>query len=385
MGKEKSVLTSSLYETVRKNLSSTKAKSELSKDIANYFDKNSDIINDSGISNRLFFLNSDKDSIFKASGLEPNQIKAVLKQTKYIGDTWKILNEPINIAAAMIIRYFSITKDKLKEPFILYYSFYFYASLHYKYLPYGANEDIMAYTINNLSYKYKIKELGSLYEAVKAVVLKSHETYEKDLIRGEDADIAKYISAIKVRLNDVVKNIKNEYTINYNQKNYLNSEADDYSEENYHETDNTSYAIKRISDASLMKLMTYGPDMRIANMAAQISEVSRNEIRNVIMNLSNNDANDICRLSELILQLFLFDSNNSVEEVSGKKFLGECLKIYKKSNTNDKTILEIKDILDKWLNKHSSKYRQTNREATLSNFRRAIFVYFVLHIQTSNR
>ena len=134
-----------------------------------------------------------------------------------------------------------------------------------------------------------------------------------------------------------------------------------------------------------MKLMTYGPDMRIANMSAQISEVSRNEIRNVIMNLSNNDANDICRLSELILQLFLFDSNNSVEEVSGKKFLGECLKIYKKSNTNDKTILEIKDILDKWLNKHSSKYRQTNREATLSNFRRAIFVYFVLHIQTSNR
>ena len=80
MGKEKSVLTSSLYETARKNLSSTKAKSELSKDIANYFDKNSDIINDSGIANRLFFLNSDKDSIFKASGLEPNQIKAVLKQ-----------------------------------------------------------------------------------------------------------------------------------------------------------------------------------------------------------------------------------------------------------------------------------------------------------------
>ena len=127
MAKEKSILTSSLYEIVRKNLSSTKAKTELSKEISNYFDKNSDIINDSGIANRLFFLNSDKEAIFTASGLEPNQIKAVLKQTKYIGDTWKILNEPLNIAAAMMIRYFSITKDKLKEPFVIYYSFYFYA------------------------------------------------------------------------------------------------------------------------------------------------------------------------------------------------------------------------------------------------------------------
>lgn len=385
MSKEKSLIVTELYEKVKKNMSNPKVKHELTKGMVEYFDKNSEIVNDIGMANRLFFLNSDKEVIYRAAGLLPEEIKATIKKSDYISSTWQILNEPLNIASVLLIRYLTISKDKLEEPFIIYYSFYFYASLHFKYLPYGANEDVMAYTINNLNFKYKIKELGSLYEAIKAVVLKCHDTYKRDLIRGEDADIAKYISSIKVRLNDVVKNIKNEYTINYNNKNYLNADRDDYSEDNYHESDNTSYAIKRISDGSLMKLMTYGPDMSLAKLAAQISEVSQNEIRNVIMHLSNNDAEDISRLSELILQLFLFDNNNAITDVSGKKFLGECLKIYKKSNTNDKTILEIKNILDKWLKKYSVKYRQTNREATVSNFRRAIFIYFVLHIQTSNR
>lgn len=267
----------------------------------------------------------------------------------------------------------------------MYYSFYFYSSLHYKYLPYGANEDIMKYTINNLTYKFKIKVYGSLYKAIEAVVMKSHDSYKDDLIRGEDGDLANYVSAIKVRLNDVVKNIKNEYTINYNNKNYMNSEQDDYSEDNYHVVDNTSYAIKRTSDSALMKLMTYGPDMKLAELTAQLSTVSQNEIRNVIIHLSNDDSDDILRLCELILQLFLTEKGNTVQDIHTNKFLSYCLEIYKKSNTNDKIVIEIKAILDKWLNKHSTKYRLTQREATLSYYRRAIYIYFVLHIQMSSR
>lgn len=386
MAKDNSVLVNALYPTVEKTISNKEAQNKLVRNISLYFDKNSEIIFDIGMAQRIFFLNTDKEAIYEASGLTQAEIKTAIKNSKYISNTWKILNEPLNTAAALLIRYFAINKKKeLLEQTLLFYSFYFYSSLHFKYLQYGANENIMAYTINNLNYKFKIKELGSLFEAVKAIVLKSHDTYEKDLIRGEDGDIAKYVSAIKVRLNDMVKNIKNEYTQNYNQKNYLNADKDNYDEDNYHEADNTSYSVKRISDASLMRLMTYGPDMQLANLASQLSQVSQNEIRSVIMSLSNEDSDKILRLSELIIQLFLNEPGNRVEDVRTKKFLSHCLEIYKKSNTNDKIILEIKQILDYWLGKHSMKYRKTNREATLSNFRRAIFLYFVLHIQTNAR
>lgn len=386
MAKDGTILVDALYPTVEKTASSKEVQTKLFKHIAMYFDKNSEIVHDIGIAQRMFFLNSDKEAIYEATGLTQSQIKLAIKNSKYISSSWKILNEPLNTASALLIRYFTINKKKEEtEQVLLFYSFYFYATLHFKYLPYGANENIMAYTINNLNYKFKIKELGSLFETVRAVVMKSHETYSNELIRGEDGDIANYISAIKVRLNDVIKNIKNEYTKNYNEKNYLNAERDDYSEENYHEVDNTSYAIKRISDSSLMKLMTYGPDMQLANLASQLSQVSQNEIRTVIMALSNEDSDKILRLSELIVQLFLTEHGNRVEDVRTRKFLAHCLEIYKKSNTNDKIIIEIKQILDYWLKKHSVKYRKTNREATLSNFRRAIFLYFVLHIQTNAR
>lgn len=385
MSKELSVIVNNLYPVVDKTLSDKQVQKDLTKSISTYFDKNSEIIHDIGIANRIFFLNTDKDAIMKASGLENKQIKDVIKQSKYISSTWKILNEPLNISSALILRYFTITKSDLLNPFLMYYTFYFYSSLHYKYLQYGANEDIMKYTINNLTYKFKIKELGSLYKALEAVVMKSHDTYKDDLVHGEDGDLAKYISSLKVRLNDVVKNLKNEYTNNYNSKNYMNSEGDDYSEENYHSADNTSYAIKRISDASLTKLMTYGPDIKMAEFSAQLCNVSQNEVRNVIMHLSNDDSKDILRFTELILQLFLFESGNTVHEVSTQKFFTKCLEIYKKSNTNDKLILEIKSILDKWLSKHSAKYKQTERDATLSDYRRSIFIYFVLHIEMSGR
>lgn len=384
--KDITILIDDLYPTVEKTLSNKAVQQELIKNISYYFDKNSEIIHDIGIAQRIFFLNSDKEYIMNAAGLDNITIKNSIKKSKYIKGAWKILNEPLNIASVLILRYFTIKKDdKMLIPFLMYYSFYFYASLHYKYLPYGGNEDIMKYTINNLTYKFKIKEYGSLYKAIEAVVMKSHETYKDDLIRGEDGDLAKYISALKVRLNDVVKNIKNEYTINYNKQNYMNSEGDDYSEENFHEADNTSYNIRRIADSSLMKLMTYGPDVQLAELTAQLSQVSQNEIKNVIFHLSNNDSDDILRLCELILQLYLFESGNTTQDIYTNKFLSGCLEIYKKSNTNDKVVLEIKEILDRWLKKHSDKYKKTNREATLSFYRRAIYIYFVLHIQTSNR
>lgn len=386
MAKDLSIIIDDLYPMVEKTMATKEAQKSLMYSISSYFDRNAEVIHDIGIANKVFFLNSDKDAIFKASGLDPKDIKVTIKKSKYISSTWKILNEPLNTASVLLLRYFTITKnDKMLFPFLMYYSFYFYSSLHYKYFQYGANEDIMNYTINNLTYKFKIKELGSLYKAVEAVVMKSHDSYKEELIRGEDGDLAKYISSLKVRLNDVVKNIKNEYTNNYNEQNYMNRESDDYSEENYHIADNTSYSIKRISDSALIKLMTYGPDMKLAQLAAQIGNVSQNEVRNVIMHLSNEDSDDVSKLCELILQLFLFEKGNTVAEVGTKKFLAHCLDIYKKSNTNDELILEIKSILDKWLKKHSEKYKKTNREATLSYYRRAIFVYFVLHVETSVR
>lgn len=386
MAKNDSILIQKLYPIVEQSLKNNNIIRELNLTIGKFIDRNSEILYDIGPTNRLIFPMDDKNEILKASGLDIKQIKDALKESEYIDNKWFVANDPVNIASVLMLRYFTISKNKKQlQIFLLYFGLYFYAMLHYQYFPYGANKNIMDYTINNLSNKYKIKQLGSVYKTVENTVNVSHNTYEKQLIKGTDNNLIQYISSLRVRINDFLKNIKNEYNKNHDNENYLNYDSDDYSEENYHIADNLSYQIKRITDATVLKLNTYGPNMALANLAAQITQVSQNEIRNVITHLTDKDTEDVRKLCELILILFLSDPKNDLSSIRTQEFLLTSIEIYKKSNTNDKVILDMKDILSKWLTKYSPKYNKTNRQATLSNFRKSIFVYFVLYIQNSNK
>lgn len=386
MGKlDSKALTDALYPITAKALANKKTNDDLFKGARKYFDKNANIIFDSSLAQRIFFTDSDKQVIYTASGLSIPEIRTVLKNAEYIKDNWKIMNEPLNTCAAMIARYYAINKkEKELKAFLTYYAFYFYTSVYHKYLPYGAQENIMAFTINNLSNKYLIKQTGSLFKTIEHTAWISHENHKDALIKGTDKGLADYISSLKVRINNFMKNIKNEYTQNHASKKYINYDIDSYDEDDFHVADNNSYIVQNTSDAAVVKLTTYGPDMKLVKLSANMNQVSENDIRNVISAISDGHTEEIKRMTELILQLYLFESHNTVKDIHSNKFLYSCIEIYKKSNTNDKIILEIKSILDSWLKKYSVRYNKTNREATLSSFRRAIYVYFVLHIQQSN-
>ena len=81
--------------------------------------------------------------------------------------------------------------------------------------------------------------------------------------------------------------------------------------------------------------------------------------------------------------LFLTSSQNTAAEIRSNKFIIEALQIYKKANTSDKNINEIKSYLDKWLAAYSERYKKSNRVATLNSFRRALYTFFVFTIQAN--
>lgn len=381
------VLVDSLYSKTENTLKNKSEIDKLIRGAKKYFDKNYETIFDSGLTNRLFFLETDKKVIYEAAGVDPKEIKTVIKTAKHIKESWKIMNEPINTAAAMVARFLTINnKEAELRVFLTFYAFNPYVLVYHKYLPYGAQENIMKYTINNLSNKYIIKQTGSLYKTIEHTVMTSHELHKDALIKGTDKGLADYISSIRVRLNNFMKNIKNEYTINHKENKFMNLDNDSYEEDNFHMADNNSYIVQNATDTSIVKLTTYGADMKLVKIAAKINKVSENEIRNVVTKIAKNETSQAKRLMELILQLYLFEEGQSAVnvDVHSSDFLYRSIEIYKKSNTNDKIILEIKKILDEWLKTYSLKYNKSNREATLSSFRRAIYIYFILHIQQSH-
>lgn len=371
-----------LYTMVKKNMSDSSKVNIFKTYINRYFDRNSEILFDVKLTKQLLFSDNDKQAVFDLTGLNIDEIKKTIKASKFIKDSWQIMNEPLNIAFVLAIKYFNDNKMKNEmEMTLIYYSCYFYSSLFYMFFPYAPNENIMNYTINNLSNKYKIKKLGSLFRCLEDTVKISHNKYDTKLDKASDEDLAQYILCLKTRVNEFIKNIANEFYKNEKEKKYINFEDDDLSEDNYHIADNNSFAIQRITDKVLLNLTQNGPDMRFVKAAANMNQISVSVFRNAILNIMEKSPNEIRELINLILQVYLFDDKNSVDEIRSNKFIVHAIDLYKKSNTNDELVLKIKQILDEWLRENSDNYAKTQRKATLTNFRRALYYFFIFTIQ----
>lgn len=349
--------------------------------ISKYIDKNSEVLFDIGPIERLYFGENDKNFIFELLDVTPKELKEVIKISPAIDDNWKISSNEFNLLMTLMIRELTKAKKKKEAEYcISYLSCALYSSINFKYFRFEPNRNIMTFTINNLSNKYLIKQLGSLYKAIHATAIKSHDTYKDELLEGTDKNVVKYINSLKTRLDNLIQNIAKEFYKNHQEGNYFNSEQDNYEEDNYYITDNTSFTISRISDKVTMEVLSRGIDQQIAKNAANMCGVSVNAVRNALNDLINKKDEEIKELITLILQLYLMDGKHKSETVGSTKFIVSCLEIYNKNNSVDESILRIKELLDIWLNECSAQYKKTERIATLSAYRKSIYVYFVFLI-----
>lgn len=369
-----------LYARVETEMN--KNSTQVQRMIMQYIDKNNEALFAQGPSKRMFFLDTDRDNLYKYIGIGPEDVKASIKKCNLIDSSWKILNEPFNLSCVMVIRYYQIKKkQKELESAVMYLALSFYAHMQRKYFPFEPNENIMSYTINNLSNKYKIKQLGNLFKAIHSTAMNNHEHFEKEIDHASDLMLKNYIMSLKTRLDGMIQNIANEFYENHDKGNYLNTEEDSYEEGNFYLTDSNSATITRITENTTSRILTKGVDMKIVDLSANICGVGKTALRNAILSIIDKKDKEIKHLILLILQLYLMDGKQTPEMIKSKHFINFCLEVYIKSNTNDETIIKIKDILDQWLTECSVNYLKTERVATKNNFRKATMLYFVFEIQ----
>lgn len=379
------VLVAELYPIVSSHLQKKENITRLKRGIESYLDRNNDKLTTLGPIHRTVFLDSDMKVLYDATGLNPQTIKAVLKKCKDVGDDWKIINNPFNVASMMAIRYFKMVKNKdMAKLTLIYLTLSMYPSLHFKYFQHEPNEKIMNYTINNLSNKYKIKKAGVFYIALIETAEGADINHHDRLLRGEDKDFVNYINDVKTRVNMMIRKISNEFYENKEKELYINIEQESMEEDNYREAESNIYAIEKLSNGVVLKLIVNGPNMKLVTAAAKLCKVSVSELRNYASSMITSENKDeIKQIVESILFLYLFDDKNRLQEINSDKFLMYCMDIYKKSNTTDKNIIKIKSILDGWLERLGT-YKKTQRLNTINDFRRALYIFFVVSIQYSN-
>lgn len=378
-------LTDSLYPKVQKALANNENLIKYKTDLDKYLSHNADKYFISGPGMRPTFTDTHKQAYLEAVGLTNADVKQAIKDSKHIGNTWAIMNDTFNTANALATRYFAIKKNseyiKLTQWYLLVGM---YPSLHYKYFKYNTNEACMQYTVNNISEKFKIRQLKSLWATLCDLIETTYALHEPRLIEGHDTAYVKYIQDVHTRINSLLKNIADKYYENYNEQKFVETEFESYDDENYHEANSTSYDIDKLTNNCLTQLILHGADMRLVEIAAKTAQVSVNELRSCMTKVINEAHKDsIKTVIENILFLFLFNTDgesHAPREVGTNTFMIYSLQVYKRSNTTNKNVITIKDTIDVWLDETGIKGKR-NRVATVLCFKKAIYTFFVMTIQ----
>jgi len=379
------VLIDQLYPKVAKGLSDKKNVLKYEQIISAYIDKNSETLSAIGPTKLILFTDRDMLPIYQMCDTDPNEVKKIKNSSPDIKSGGQVLNIPFNTLMGMIIRYFTITKnEKLLKLSILYLGLSMYPSLFTKYFKFEPNENIMNYTINNLSLRFNIKRTGNLMVTIDNCCNGAYELHKNNIVRGNDKDIVQFILAVKTRFNSLIQKIAREFYKNHENGNYLNTELEVNEEDKFREADSSSYLVTRLTDSISLKLIVEGPPIKLITAAARSNQVSVNELRtHVTLMINDKHKEEIRDIIESILQLYLVNQQNKAEEINSDKFLLYCLDIYRRSNTTDVHIIKIKEILDRWLTE-LGVYKKTQRLATINSFRKALYTFFVMSIMYFN-
>lgn len=390
-----SVLVNSLSSFIRNQIGDKKVLLAFQKLENTYVDKNVSVLQHTAPSYRLFFSDDkERNPTYKLFNIDAETISNLMKKIPEIDNSWKIMNDSFFILMMLVIRECELVERSKKSPnlkliqdvkirAIFFLSFAMYSSLQYKYFSNPPNEDIMNYTINNINNKFLIKQLGSVYATIEHTMLVSHEKYKNDLISTDDVRMLKYVVNLRIRLNNFLKKIKNEYETNRRNKSYLSHEKEDYDPDNYHLNGSLTNDINRIVNKVALSFFTSDSKETIIRKCAKVNECDYRVLSDVVHQIKEKESSKVKDIFSYILEVYLTSPNGSVENLHSTNFAVNSIQVYNKSNTNDERIVKIKEILDFFLKNYCERYAKTHRGETKSNYRRALFYYFILFIQSS--
>lgn len=378
-----------IYSKVEAVLNNPNGDRQFKKLIGSFIDRNSVKLHTAGPQYMIAFTDRDKNDYFHLFGIEQADVNAIMKEVMTITNEKAnfalIRDNPIYSIFYCTNRYYAKKKDsKSLNLSLAGLVLAMYPSMFSKYFKYGANEAVMQYTIDHLSNKFIIKKTSHIFGLLMATIQQCFTFHEKFILEGQDVAFVNYIMRIRNALNSTMKKIAGEFYKNYNAGLSVHTVSDSFQDNAVVDVDNNTNRVEAVTDKISMTLLSTGLDLRLTEAAARGSQVSVSDLRNYLnIIITNKDNNGVIRsFIESIVFLYIYDQHKTISEINSKAFLEFCLAVYKKANSNNKNIANIKNILEQWgevvgLNKSFG-------HTALSNYKRAIYMFFVLTIQKYN-
>lgn len=373
-----------------------KHRSDIMKFVIEYIKVHMEDLSTRGPSRRVYWLNTDTLGFFKAIDIEESEIKELIKKCDQIKSNWEINNRPINMIFTLLACYYWNNMSNAEKKsnnykntmvFIinLIFTIKFYTSIQYKYLPYGANEEEMNALIDDISSRYSLKQVNSIYELLEYIAYTNVKNAADLMGNPTDYNICYFMDNLNSRINSSIKGIVNEFRKKYDSGKRTsidtlektNSEGDRYLDV----ADNISNDISILTRKIMIKLSTDSTVVEsLLQVACKQTKVSISKMRITIENIAANDKELVSQLISLILSYYLGTLKKPKNTIRSVGFITIMKKVYGISNTNVELVIKIKDILETLMKKNSKEYLKTNRVATLSNLKATCYFYWVLYI-----
>lgn len=380
------IIKDELYPKIDAVLSTDQGKRNFNNIIGRYVSRNNDKLTTSGPQYLIPFTMKDKQEYFDLFSVSDTEVAALVdKITKQVNDkaNWRLFkNNPIFFIFYCCIRYATLAKDaKLLNSALIAMALSVYPSIFAKYFRYEPNPNIMQYTIDNLSNRFIIKKSNHIFGTLTYSIQSSWKFHEKDFNRGADQDVIRFIQRIRNDQNSLLKKIANAYQTNYKKGLFVTTQVDAYDDNINVDNVNNTNKVETLSNKIVLSMLTNGVDLRIADFASNAAQVSKLDLRNYISLIINEKESETMKeFISSILFLYLYTDSHEPDEIRSKEFIGYALQLFKKTNSKDKNVTNIKTTLDKW-GTSSGIYRKFSRSATRVDYTKAIFMYFILSIQ----
>lgn len=365
---------------IEKNLS--KNSTTLEKGIIKYVDRNSDILLSFDLSVRFSFSDADRKVVYDTIGVEEEQFIAEIKKSKDINKSNKIHTNPFYNACVLTMRQCILSKkEKLAKEIMAYMSLNMYVSVHKGSFKYGANKQIMDYTIANLDNSYRIRHVPSLYAFLVDNAEVAYDTYKSRITKADDKDITWVVDALWVRIKGKIKKIANAYYENHKNGNYLNMDTNSYEQDDYHEMDSESYMIDRLANKVYIKLLNHQFDARFIKYSITQSDTSYTKLKNIIDDVISDDTdNTVKKFISSAIEYFVTYSGKPFAYIARGEFISFMKSAYSSSAENPQ-LLFMKSTVDRWMKENMYKYGKANYGKTaMQQYKKSIYMFFIFVI-----
>jgi len=358
----------------------------------------------------IAFLPSDRVAFFELFNLTENQVRNLVQKITTVHQDRKVTSDPFNLLSVWVMHlgYRDIPSVKTRDEFLMnvakFLHYRYFTSLVNYYFCHGANEKIMAATINGLSKKFDIIIYGTWRKAIEARCLdliSQDSIHLTSLERSDDDNKFLYvITDTQTRIRDKIKNIFAEYMAAKDRGDQVGNRGStgtsSYDGEKIlvHTANTLDLMISNLQNEILVERL-FIDNQTVKSISSQFTNISEDMLKSALKSLvdlarTQSDSKELNAvktvdkqviyigmrvfLANFIQKTYRYCLHNGIDVMNKGEMFVRVKNVYSSSRINDEDILAVKQSVAYLVN----YLNVSRRETTVSSLRLALITYILI-------